>query len=100
MSIDFERPGRMISSSKREPKGHICVFNANVLTKTRGKFWWGDLDLTTDEDELKALAVKEGENVYVLRERDARFTTESDPQWQNAVGIYCPNGTVAVRDSH
>jgi len=94
----FDSCGRMISGSKRAPVGEVCVWNANVLTKSRGKFWFGDLNLTRDADELKALGSKEGEPIYVLREMDARFTTEANPRWDNAVAIYHPNGGVEMRE--
>ena len=96
----FDYPGRMISGSKshygRQHPGNVIVFNANVLSKSRGKFWFGDLDLTRDADEIKALAAKEGEPVYVLREMDARFTTEANPKWENAVAIVYPDGKMEV----
>jgi hypothetical protein len=90
MAIDFSRPGRMLSSSKRDPKGQVCVWNANVCTKSRAKIWFGDINLTTDEADLKALATKEGETVYVLREMDARFTNEVKPLLDQAVARYEP----------
>jgi hypothetical protein len=97
----FDYPGRMISGSKTAPKGHICVFNANVCIKSRGKIWFGDLDLTADETALKDLAAEKGEDVYVLRERDARFTNEAKPLFENWVGLYRPNGSFAIRsDGH
>lgn len=92
----FDFPGRMMSGSKRGPKGHVCVWNANVLSKSRGKFWFGDLDLTADADELKALAAKEGEPIYVLSEKDARFTNEANPIWENAVSIIYPDGKMEI----
>lgn len=98
MSIDFDRPGRMMSGSKRGPDGHICVWNANVLTRKRGKIWFGDLDLDLDGGDLTALAKKEGETVYVLREMDARFMTEANPNWSRAVAKYHPDGNVELLD--
>lgn len=95
----FDRPGRMISGSKTSPKGHICVFNANVLTRSRGKFWFGDIDFTTDSEELKDLAAKEGESVYVLREMDCRFMTEAAPRWERAVAVVRPDRTIEMRES-
>jgi hypothetical protein len=93
--IDFSLPGRMISGSKRIPPGHPdpsrVVFNANVLTRSEGKIWYGDLDLTKDEDDLRLLAKAKGEAVYVLREKDARFMTESNPRWDEAVAIIEPS---------
>jgi hypothetical protein len=93
-SIDFSSPGRMISSSKTCPKGHTCVFNANVLTRSAGKIWFGDLDLTADAAELTRLARERGEDVYVLKEKDARFATEAAPAWEKAVALFYANGMV------
>ena len=90
--INFEHPGRMISGSKIAPKGHVCVFNANVCSKSRGKFWYGDLDLTADERDLRSLAEKLGEEIYVLREMDARFDTEDAPRFEKAVARISPDG--------
>lgn len=94
----FDSPGRMISGSKTCPKGHICVFNANVVTRSRGKFWFGDLDITADTEELKALAAKEGEDIYVLREMDARFQNEASPRLERAVAIFHPEGQFKLLD--
>lgn len=94
--IDFTRPGRMISASKIGPKGHVCVFNANVCSKSRGKFWFGDLDLMADAAELEKLAAEEGEDIYVLREMDARFDSEASPRFDRAVAVIrsaVPSGT-------
>lgn len=96
MSINFKSPGRMINGTKKCPKGHTCVFNANVCTKGAGKFWFGDLDLMDDEKQLLALAAEKGEPVYVLREQAARFTTEANPRFDDAVRIYHPNGKIEI----
>ena len=90
------RCGRMISGSKIAPKGHVCVFNANLCTKSGGKFWFGDIDLTDDGEKLKALAAEKGEDIYVLRERDARFTNEAKPLLENAVAIVTPAGNIGL----
>ena len=84
--------GRMISGSKISPKGHVCVFNANLCTKSKGKFWFGDLDLTKDLEQLKLAAHEQGEDVYVLREHDARFQTEANPRFEEAVARIEPSG--------
>lgn len=97
--INFGSPGRMISFGKQAPAGHLCVWNANVCTRSGGKIWFGDLDLNTDEKDLLALAAKLGEQVYVLRESDARFTTEAAPRFENAVRIYTPDGHVRLEES-
>jgi hypothetical protein len=72
-------PGRMISAYKTAPKGHVCVFNANVFTGTGGKIWYGDLDLTKDHKKLVEIATTLGEPLYVLREMDGRFKNEFRP---------------------
>ncbi len=97
--IDFTSPGRMISGDKRCPKGHVCVFNANVCSKSRGKFWFGDIDITADASDLKKLAAKEGEEIYILRERDARFGNEATPLFEKAVACIHPDGTIKCQES-
>ena len=71
--------GRMIAGSKRAPAGCICVWNANVITKSSGKVWFGDLNLTKEGKILKEIAKEVGETLYILRESDCRFDTEKDP---------------------
>lgn len=88
--------GRMISASKIAPKGHVCVFNANICTKDNGKIWFGDIDLTTDEAALKEFAAEKGCDLYVLRERDARFLNEAAPLLENAVAIIKPTGEIVM----
>lgn len=94
--INFNSPGRMISGSKTGPKGHICVFNANVCIKSKGKLWFGDLDLTDDMGDLKKLATDHNEPVYVLREMDARFRNEASPKYENAVAVIHPDGHTII----
>ena len=72
--------GRMISGSKsgyqeRYPNNK-AVFNANIVTETRGKIWYGDIDLSIDSVELMGIAKELGESLYILREMDARFENE------------------------
>lgn len=86
------RCGRMISGSKKSPQGHVCVFNANLCTKSKGKFWFGDIDLTHDLEQLKLAALEQGDDVYVLREIDARFHNEVAPRFENAVARIEPSG--------
>ena len=92
--IDFNRMGRMISGSKQSPKGQCCVFNANICTKSKGKIWFGDLNLTTEVEDLKRLAAEQGEDIFVLRERDARFDTADKPNFDAAVARYSPAGEI------
>jgi hypothetical protein len=90
-------PGKMISGSKsgyfeRHPT-NLAIFNANVCTENRGKIWFGDLDITLEQEKLSALAVELNESVYVLREMDARFEHEDNPQLGQAIVIFNSNGT-------
>ncbi len=70
--------GRMVSGSKQAPKGCKCVWNANLVSPSRGKFWYGDINLTKEGDKLKKAAEQAGEPIYVLYESDCRFRTEND----------------------
>ncbi len=99
MAINFKFSGRMLSGSKQGPKGHVCVWNANLCTKAGGKFWFGDLDLTDDADDLRRLAAEKGSDIYVLREIDARFHNEAKPLLENAVAIITPNGNIGINEA-
>jgi hypothetical protein len=70
--------GRMLSGSKRAPKGQVCVWNANIITKSQKKVWFGDLNITKDGTLLKEVAKTIGEPLYVLREMDCRFDSQED----------------------
>jgi hypothetical protein len=69
--------GRLISHSKSlyitNNPNHLVLFNANLCTLSEGKIWFGDLDLTLDSFKLKEIASEIGEDLFVLRESDARF---------------------------
>jgi hypothetical protein len=81
--------GRMISSSKVAPKGHLCIWNGNIIVEGK-KIWYGDLDLTKQAKELKAAAKEIGKPLYILREHDARFDNEAKPLIENAVEVIKP----------
>ena len=72
--------GRMISGSKSyyysEHKDNLIVFNANIIIESRGKIWHGDLDVTIDRENLEKVAKALEEDLYILREMDARFENE------------------------
>jgi len=80
--------GRVISMSKsgygdRNP-GHVAVFNANIIaidpvTRDAEKVWFGDIDLTVDEDALMKAAEACDVELRVLYEMDARFEHEGKP---------------------
>lgn len=92
--------GRLLSMSKsdyldRFPDNKV-VFNANVCiggkkgwirSSPAQKIWFGDLDVTKDEKVIDDLAHELGEQVYVLREMDARFKNEDAPKLENAVYV-------------
>jgi len=80
--------GRMISGSKsgyhnRYPN-HVAIFNANIIAKMPDgsieKLWYGDVDITLDENAIKSAALDGECELYVLREMDARFEFEDNPQ--------------------
>jgi calcineurin-like phosphoesterase family protein len=74
--------GRIISGSKSgyrtEFPDHVVIFNANIVIRSKGKIWYGDLDLTLEEDKLKSISEKFGEPLYILYEMDGRFEHEND----------------------
>ena len=75
--------GRIIAESKQDyvlqHQGNLVIFNANIITKSSGKIWYGDLDITKDFDNLKNVADKLQEDLYILTEHDARWGAENDP---------------------
>jgi len=70
-------PGRIISAYKESPEGHVVVFNGNVVTEKAGKIWFGDLNITLEFDKLKEIADEISEDLYIVREQDARFEKEN-----------------------
>lgn len=75
--------GRMISHSKsgyreKYPENEV-YFNCNIFVLGEGKIWYGDLDVTREEETLKAIAWDLGKKLYVLREMDGRFGNEDLP---------------------
>jgi hypothetical protein len=76
-------PARMISGSKSgyrnaHPDNLVC-FNANIFVLGEGKVWFGDLDITLDEEKLKEVAGGLGKDLFILREMDGRFGNEDLP---------------------
>lgn len=75
--------GRLISYSRttylRKYPDNDVYFNANIVIKKYGKIWYGDLDITRDSEHLKNVANSVGEDLYILREMDARFENENLP---------------------
>jgi len=75
-------PGRCFGSKSgyhRSFPDHQFVFNANVFCRTKGKLWWGDLDLTSDKEILRTIAKRLRVRLYVLSEFDGRFENAELP---------------------
>ena len=81
--------GRLLNMDKRCPKGHVCVWNANIVVDGL-KVWYGDLDLTADEASLQAVADEIKEPLYILYEMDGRFDNEGEPKVDNAIKVFKP----------
>lgn len=80
----FDLPiGRTISPNKglycKTHEGDLVYFNANIVTRSAGKIWYGDLNLNLDFDNLKEVADTLNEDLYILMEGDARFGYENQP---------------------
>jgi hypothetical protein len=73
--------GRIISESRgdycKQHEGQIVIFNANIITRTHGKVWYGDLNISEDFDNLKNVADELKEDLHILMEGDARFGYEN-----------------------
>lgn len=76
--------GRMLDESKGNKD---VVYNSNVCTKKFGKIWFGDINLKDKNtlEQLKILSMLLKETVYILKEMDARFDTEKNPNFDNAI---------------
>jgi hypothetical protein len=88
--------GRLISFSKssyrNDHPANIIAFNASIFTKSNGRIWYGDLDITLDEEDLKQLAVQINETVYVLRESVANL--KSDDKLDQATVTIHSDGSI------
>lgn len=76
-------PGRMIYGSKsgymKAYPDNFPIFNANIITESGGKVWYGDVDIKLDQDNLRKIAEQLPEPIYILSEHDARFENEDKP---------------------
>jgi hypothetical protein len=98
----FEKYGlsmsRMLGYSKtlysKKNKNHYIIFNARISVESTGIIWWGDLDLTASENELKNISIEIGEPLYVLYESDAYYLedVEASKHIDSAIYIINENG--------
>lgn len=73
--------GRLISGSKsgyrnRYPD-HDILFNANIFIPSKGKVWYGDLDITLDAPVLQKICNEYNEEMIIVPEMLGRFGTEN-----------------------
>jgi hypothetical protein len=72
--------GRMLAGSKSGYRSthpnNIVIFNASVAIVGHNKVWYGDLDLTKDENLLLHCSREIGKPLYVFYEMDLRFENE------------------------
>lgn len=59
-------------------EGDLVYFNANIIIRSVGKIWYGDLNINLDFDNLKEIADVLNEDLYILMEGDARFGYENE----------------------
>jgi hypothetical protein len=69
--------GRLISWSKSAYRkaypDHLVLFNASIGDATGSCLWWGDLDVSLDEEKLVALAAALEKTLYVFAEADTHW---------------------------
>jgi len=83
------RTGKMLSGSKGQYRydhpNHMVYFNANLVLSDGTKLWYGDLDITVQEIDIRALAAKLSKTIHILPEMAARFEFESNPDLRQCV---------------
>lgn len=87
--------GTLITFSKseyirRNPK-NIVVFNSNIIINNE-KYWYGDIDISLNKHKLINLSKIFNETIYILYEKDCRYETEHNPNINNYVIKFEPNG--------
>lgn len=92
--------GRLLAYSKTEYRRlfptNVFAPNANLFTD-EAKIWFGDLDLTFDEDVVVEIAVRLGATIYVLHEHDGRFAgRDLEPNLYAAVFVARADGSVKL----
>lgn len=83
--------GRLIASSKslyhKNNPNSLVYFNACIFNSKGKQIWWGDIDLTKDEEKLFKIREESKEDFYVTPEHPFRSdfysvtkeSLESDP---------------------
>jgi hypothetical protein len=94
--------GRMVSWSKstyrKNHPDHLAIFNGTIADDTGAGLWWGDLDLTVDEERLVELAAVLETDLHLFYEGDwPRFGHEdSVNDLKDASFTVRPTGEVEV----
>lgn len=74
-------PGAMLAGSKsrysEKHPNNLVVFNSNIAIPSKGKIWYGDIDITLDLKKLKEISKLLNEPIYIFYEMDYRFEKES-----------------------
>lgn len=94
--------GRIFGSKSgyhRQFPNHITIFNCNITT-AKAKIWYGDVDITLDEQKLKELAKELNETIYLFYEMDARFENETNFSLDRANFSVSPDGTFTVLERY
>lgn len=75
--------GRILNASKSNPD---IIYNANLITKSHGIIWYGDIPSKDEKilNDLKIFAEQLDEDLYILREMDARFKEFKDINFNKA----------------
>lgn len=97
-------PGRCKGSKsgycKRFPR-NVMIFNANVYCGMPDgsiqKIWYGDMDLTLEEQKLQYLAERLGRLVYVFYEMDGRFLRGEPANAERAIYLTAGQGQALFR---
>lgn len=82
------------SNYKSDHPNDLVLFNANVLTASAGKIYYGDLNLTLEERKLQEIANTLSETLYILEQNDCRFENEfksTEELLKKAIMIVKPN---------
>ena len=80
------------SKYRRSHPNNIIVFNSNVIIDNK-KYWFGDIDVTLSKDKLVELSKDLDDTIYILYEKDGRYEHENNPNIDNYVIKFQPDGS-------